>query len=308
MNPFEMIGGYLASDIRMAAPILLAGLGLLLINWSGLLNIGAEGTMLIATLVAVAGSYYTGSVWLGLLLAMASGALVGLLFAFLTVTLKANQTVTGAAINILGAGLSATLNRVIFGVNTTIAKIDTFQNLAIPGLSNIPVIGNAFFNQMPIVYIAFLMVPAISYYLFRTQSGLNLRAVGENPRVADTLGINVGRTQYLAAIAGSAIIAMGGAFLSTGLLNFFSEDMVSGRGYIALAAVIFGKYKPTGIMVAALVFMAGNVVSNILQVAGAAIPYTFLTMIPYVLTIIALAMFASRAVAPASLGKPYRRG
>lgn len=308
MTIFETIGGYLASDIRMAAPILLAGLGLLLINWSGLLNIGAEGTMLIATLVAVAGSYYTGSVWIGLLLAMASGALVGLLFAFLTVTLKANQTVTGAAINILGSGLSATLNRVIFGVNTTIAKIDTFQNLAIPGLSKLPLIGNAFFNQMPVVYIAFLMVPVISYYLFRTQSGLNLRAVGENPRVADTLGINVARTQYLAAIAGSAIIAMGGAFLSTGLLNFFSEDMVSGRGYIALAAVIFGKYKPTGIMVAALVFMAGNVVSNILQVAGAAIPYTFLTMIPYVLTIIALAMFASRAVAPASLGKPYRRG
>ncbi len=299
MTIFETIGGYLASDIRMAAPILLAGLGLLLINWSGLLNIGAEGTMLIATLVAVAGSYYTGSVWIGLLLAMASGALVGLLFAFLTVTLKANQTVTGAAINILGSGLSATLNRVIFGVNTTIAKIDTFQNLAIPGLSKLPLIGNAFFNQMPVVYIAFLMVPVISYYLFRTQSGLNLRAVGENPRVADTLGINVARTQYLAAIAGSAIIAMGGAFLSTGLLNFFSEDMVSGRGYIALAAVIFGKYKPTGIMVAALVFMAGNVVSNILQVAGAAIPYTFLTMIPYVLTIIALAMFASRAVAPA---------
>jgi ABC-type uncharacterized transport system permease subunit len=308
MEALNLIGGYLASDIRMAAPILLAGLGLLLINWSGLLNIGAEGTMLIATLVAVAGSYYTGSVWIGLLMAMASGALVGLLFAFLTVTLRANQTVTGAAINILGSGLSATLNRVIFGVNTTIAKIDTFQNFAIPGLSKIPVIGTALFNQMPIVYIAFLMVPLISYYLFRTQSGLNLRAVGENPRVADTLGINVYRTQYLAAIVGSAIIAMGGAFLSTGLLNFFTEEMVSGRGFIALAAVIFGKYKPTGIMVAALIFMAGNVVSNILQVAGAAIPYTFLTMIPYILTIIALAVFASRAVAPASLGKPYKRG
>ena len=308
MEALNLIGGYLASDIRMAAPILLAGLGLLLINWSGLLNIGAEGTMLIATLVAVAGSYYTGSVWIGLLMAMASGALVGLLFAILTVTLRANQTVTGAAINILGSGLSATLNRVIFGVNTTIAKIDTFQNLAIPGLSKIPVIGTALFNQMPIVYIAFLMVPLISYYLFRTQSGLNLRAVGENPRVADTLGINVYRTQYMAAIVGSAIIAMGGAFLSTGLLNFFTEEMVSGRGFIALAAVIFGKYKPTGIMVAALIFMAGNVVSNILQVAGAAIPYTFLTMIPYILTIIALAVFASRAVAPASLGKPYKRG
>ena len=308
MEVINTIGGYLSSDIRMAAPILLAGLGLLIINWSGLLNIGAEGTMLIATLVAVAGSYYSGSVWIGLIAAIISGALVGALFAFLTVTLRANQTVVGAAINILGSGLSATLNRVIFGVNTTIAKIDTFANWTIPGLSKIPLIGQAFFNQMPIVYLAFLMVPLMSFYLFRTQSGLNLRAVGENPRVADTLGINVYRTQYLAAIVGSAIIAMGGAFLSTGLLNFFSEDMVSGRGYIALAAVIFGKYKPSGIMVAALIFMAGNVVSNILQVAGAAIPYTFLTMIPYILTIIALAMFASRAVAPASLGRPYKRG
>ena len=308
MEVIEMIGGYLASDIRMAAPILLAGLGLLLINWSGLLNIGAEGTMLIATLVAVVGSYYSGSVWVGLLAAMVSGALVGLLFAFLTVTLKANQIVVGAAINILGSGLSATLNRVIFGVNTTIASIDTFVKWDIPLLSKVPVLGTAFFSQMPIVYLACLMVPALSYLLFRTQTGLNLRAVGENPRVADTLGINVYRVQYVAAIAGSAIIAMGGAFLSTGLLNFFTEEMVSGRGFIALAAVIFGKYKPVGIMVAALTFMAGNVASNILQVAGANIPYTFLTMIPYILTIIALAMFASRAVAPASLGKPYKRG
>ena len=308
MEMIEMIGGYVASDIRMAAPILLAGLGLLLINWSGLLNIGAEGTMLIATLVAVAGSYYSGSVWVGLIAAMVSGALVGFLFAFLTVTLKANQIVVGAAINILGSGLSATLNRVIFGVNTTIASIDTFVKWEIPLLSKVPVLGTAFFSQMPIVYIAFLMVPAMSYLLFRTQTGLNLRAVGENPRVADTLGINVYRMQYVAAIAGSAIIGMGGAFLSTGLLNFFTEEMVSGRGFIALAAVIFGKYKPIGIMVAALIFMAGNVASNILQVAGANIPYTFLTMIPYILTIIALAMFASRAVAPASLGKPYKRG
>ena len=308
MEMIEMIGGYVASDIRMAAPILLAGLGLLLINWSGLLNIGAEGTMLIATLVAVAGSYYSGSVWIGLIAAMVSGALVGFLFAFLTVTLKANQIVVGAAINILGSGLSATLNRVIFGVNTTIASIDTFVKWEIPLLSKVPVLGTAFFSQMPIVYIAFLMVPAMSYLLFRTQTGLNLRAVGENPRVADTLGINVYRMQYVAAIAGSAIIGMGGAFLSTGLLNFFTEEMVSGRGFIALAAVIFGKYKPVGIMVAALIFMAGNVASNILQVAGANIPYTFLTMIPYILTIIALAMFASRAVAPASLGKPYKRG
>lgn len=308
MDVLNTISGYIATDIRMAAPILLAGLGLLITNWSGLLNIGAEGTMLISAFAAVAGSFYFGSVWMGLLFGMISGALFGLLFAFLTVSLRANQTVVGVALNILGASLSATLNRVIFGVETTIAKIDTFDSLPIPGLSKIPILGPAFFNHMPIVYIAFVMVPLISFFLFKTQQGLNLRSVGENPRVADTLGINVYRTQYMAAILGSMIIGIGGAFLSTGLLNFFTEDMVSGRGYIALAAVIFGKYKPSGVMIAAMIFMAGNVVSNILQVAGAAIPYTFLTMIPYVLTIIALAVFASRAVAPASLGKPYKRG
>lgn len=308
MDLVQMIGSYLASDIRMATPILLAGLGLLLINRAGLLNIGAEGTMLIATLIAVGGSFFLGNVWLGLLCAMIAGALIGGLFALLTVTLRANQTVVGAAINVLGSGLSATLYRIIFGVATNNAPIDTFDVLAIPLVKDIPILGEAFFQQKPIVYIAFLMVPLVSYYLFRTQSGLNLRSVGENPKVADTLGINVARTQYSAAIVGSAIIAMGGAFLSTGLLNSFSEEMVSGRGYIALAAVIFGRYKPTGIMAAAMIFMGGNVLANILMVTGSNIPYNFLTMIPYVLTIIALAAFARSAVAPAALGKPYKRG
>ena len=305
MDLVQMIGSYLASDIRMATPILLAGLGLLLINRAGLLNIGAEGTMLIATLIAVVGSFFLGNVWLGLLCAMIAGALIGGLFALLTVTLRANQTVVGAAINVLGSGLSATLYRIIFGVATNNAPIDTFDVLAIPLVKDIPILGEAFFQQKPIVYIAFLMVPLVSYYLFRTQSGLNLRSVGENPKVADTLGINVARTQYTAAIVG---IAMGGAFLSTGLLNSFSEEMVSGRGYIALAAVIFGRYKPTGIMAAAMIFMGGNVLANILMVTGSNIPYNFLTMIPYVLTIIALAAFARSAVAPAALGKPYKRG
>ena len=245
MDLVQMIGSYLASDIRMATPILLAGLGLLLINRAGLLNIGAEGTMLIATLIAVVGSFFLGNVWLGLLCAMIAGALIGGLFALLTVTLRANQTVVGAAINVLGSGLSATLYRIIFGVATNNAPIDTFDVLAIPLVKDIPILGEAFFQQKPIVYIAFLMVPLVSYYLFRTQSGLNLRSVGENPKVADTLGINVARTQYTAAIVGSAIIAMGGAFLSTGLLNSFSEEMVSGRGYIALAAVIFASYSAT---------------------------------------------------------------
>lgn len=226
MDLVQMIGSYLASDIRMATPILLAGLGLLLINRAGLLNIGAEGTILIATLIAVVGSFFLGNVWLGLLCAMIAGALIGGLFALLTVTLRANQTVVGAAINVLGSGLSATLYRIIFGVATNNAPIDTFDVLAIPLVKDIPILGEAFFQQKPIVYIAFLMVPLVSYYLFRTQSGLNLRSVGENPKVADTLGINVARTQYSAAIVGSAIIAMGGRVPVHG----FAEFLLRGNG------------------------------------------------------------------------------
>lgn len=304
----NIIGNALASDIRMATPILIAALGLLLINEAGLLNIGVEGTMLIATLAAVAGSYFTGSVWGGLLFAIIAGGLMGLLFAFLTITLRANQTVVGVAVNILGSGLSAALNRVVFGVSTTIASIDTFKNLTIPVVSRIPIIGTALFNQMPIVYIGFLLVPVTSYFLFKTQPGLNLRAVGENPGAADTLGINVFRVRYLACIIGSMLMGVGGAFLSTGLLTFFSEEMVSGRGYIAIAAVIFGRYKPTGIMIAAMIFMAGNVIANLLQVYGVGIPYYFLSMLPYLLTVAALAMFGKSTVAPAAQGKPYKRG
>lgn len=308
IGPVNIIGNVLASDIRMATPILIAALGLLLVNEAGLLHIGVEGTMLIATLAAVAGSYYTGSVWGGLLFAIIAAGLMGLLFAFLTITLRANQTVVGVAINILGSGLSAALNRVLFGVSTTIASIDTFKNLPIPGVSKIPVIGTAFFNQMPIVYIGFLLVPVISYFLFKTQPGLNLRAVGENPGAADTLGINVYRTRYLACIFGSMLMGVGGAFLSTGLLTFFSEEMVSGRGYIAIAAVIFGRYKPTGIMFASMIFMAGNVLANLLQVYGVGIPYYFLNMLPYILTVVALALLGKSTMAPAAQGKPYRRG
>ena len=308
IGPVNIIGNVLASDIRMATPILIAALGLLLVNEAGLLHIGVEGTMLIATLAAVAGSYYTGSVWGGLLFAIIAAGLMGLLFAFLTITLRANQTVVGVAINILGSGLSAALNRVLFGVSTTIASIDTFKNLPIPGVSKIPVIGTAFFNQMPIVYIGFLLVPIISYFLFKTQPGLNLRAVGENPGAADTLGINVYRTRYLACIFGSMLMGVGGAFLSTGLLTFFSEEMVSGRGYIAIAAVIFGRYKPTGIMFASMIFMAGNVLANLLQVYGVGIPYYFLNMLPYILTVVALALLGKSTMAPAAQGKPYRRG
>ncbi len=308
MDVLSTLTGYIAADIRTATPILLAALGLLLMNRSGLINIGAEGIMLIATFVAVMATYFTKSVWLGLFFAMLSGALMGLLFAFLTVTIRANQIVVGAAFNILGTGISAMLYRIVFGMSTDVISVEGFSELSIPLLSKIPVIGPALFSHMPIVYIAFLLVPAVSYFLFKTPSGLNLRSVGENPKAADTLGVHVYRVRYAAAIAGGMLIAAGGAFLSTGLLHFFAEDMVAGRGFIALAAVIFGKYKPSGVMIAALLFALGNVAANALQATGSAIPYNFLVMIPYLLTIVALAGFAGKAVAPAAAGKPYKKG
>ncbi|MEL7609256.1 MAG: ABC transporter permease [Bacillota bacterium] len=302
------LGEYVAADLRIATPILLAALGLLLMNRSGLINIGAEGIMLIATLVAVAGTYFFKSVWLGMLVAMLSGALMGLLFALLTVTVRSNQIVVGAAFNILGSGMSAMLYRIIFGLSTDVITVSGFSDLRIPLLSDVPALGTAFFSHMPIVYLAFLLVPAMSYFLFKTPAGLNLRSVGENPKAADTLGVHVYRVRYYASVVGGMIIAAGGAFLSTGLLRFFSEEMVAGRGFIALAAVIFGRYKPMGVMIAAMLFALGTVGANSLQALGSAIPYNFLVMIPYLLTIVALAGFAGKAVGPAAAGKPYKKG
>lgn len=308
MSFFTAIGEYLAADLRMATPVLFAALGLLLMNRSGLINIGAEGTMLLATLTAVLGAHFNNdNVWVGLLYAMATGALMGLLFAVLTVTLRANQIVVGVAFNILGAGVSSTLYRIIFGVQSQLISITGFQNINIPGLSQVPVIGPVI-SQMPMVYIGFALVPIISYFLFRTPAGLTLRSVGENPKVADTLGVDVYRVRYLASVAGGVLMGMGGAFLSTGLLRFFSEDMVAGRGYIALAAVIFGRYKPGGVLLAALLFALGNVIANVLQTSNPEVPYNLLVMIPYVLTIVVLAAFGGKAVGPAAAGKPYRKG
>lgn len=309
MELLTSIGEYLAADIRLATPILFGALGILIVNRSGLLNIGCEGIMLICALVAVLGSYYSGSVWVGLLAAMAAGTVLGLLFAVLTVSLRANQIVIGQAFNLLGSGVSATLFRVLFGTDAAAQpSINTFALLRIPGLSDIPLIGRAFFSQMPPVYIAFLLVPVLAFFLFKTQSGLNLRSVGENPKAADTMGINVYKVRYLASMAGGALMAMGGAFLSTGLLRFFTEEMVSGRGFIALAAVIFGRYKSSGVMLATLLFAAGNVAANSLPALRLNIPYNFMVMIPYVLTILAMAGLTGKVTPPQALGKEYRKG
>lgn len=303
----QIISSFIEADLRVAAPILIAAIGLLYMEKAGVVNIGAEGTMLIGALAGSIGAYIFQNPWMGALVAGLVGGLVGVLFAYLVVTVKANQIVAGIAINIFALGATTTVNRIFFGLNASSASIPSFTKIAIPFLSNIPVIGS-FFNQFGLAYIAFLMVPFTYYLMKKTTIGLKIRSVGEHPEAADTAGINVFRIRYGTVIVGSMIIGVAGAYLSVGLLSFFSENMVSGRGYIALASVIFGKWNPYGIFGAAFLFGFGDALQIRLQAMGSAIPYQFLLMMPYLLTVAALAGFVGKAVAPKASGKPYFKG
>ncbi|MEL7602531.1 MAG: ABC transporter permease [Bacillota bacterium] len=301
----DFITSFLSSDVRTAMPILIAALGLVYSERAGVVNIGAEGIMLIGALASFTGSYYTGNAWAGMGIAVLSGLLIGLAFAFLVVTVKANQTVVGAALNIFGSGLSITLNRVIFGISGTPHAVDVFKNVPIPVLSKIPVLGDILFNHNVWVYIIVAGVFVANYVLFKTEMGLRIRAVGENPKACDTLGISVPRIRYGTILFSTAMCGLAGGYMSIAQLNFFIEGMVSGRGYIALAAVVFGKWNPLGVLMAVLVFGAGEAVQSKLAAMHTGIPTQFTQMIPYILTILALIGLVGKTQGPAASGKPY---
>jgi general nucleoside transport system permease protein len=303
----NIITSFLAADFRMATTVLLAALGLIFIEKSGVVNIGVEGTMLIGALTGSFASYYLGSAWLGLLAAGFAGMAVGALFAFIVVTVKANQIVTGIAFNILALGTTTTFNRILFGTRSEAITISGFSVIRIPGLSRIPVLGPSLFSQMPMVYIALLLVPLIHFFMHRTSFGLKIRAVGEHPEAADTAGINVYLVRYATIIGGSFFAGIAGAYLSLGILNFFVENMVAGRGFIALAAVIFGKWNAWGVLGATLLFGFGDALQIRLQALGSPIPYHFLLMLPYLLTVAALAGFVGKSIPPTASGKPYTK-
>lgn len=305
MNIIELITNFLTTDVRTCIPFLLAALGLIYSERAGITNIGVEGIMLIGALFGVVGSYLFGNVWMGVLLAMLVCGLISLLFAFLTITGHSDQVVVGAALNILGLGLTTALARVIFGINTAPPKIDSFARIPIPFLSKIPIIGEALFNQNAIVYLALILVPILHLILFKTELGLRIRAVGEHPKACDTVGINVYRIRYGTVIFSGIMTGLAGSYVSLGLLAFFTENMIAGRGFIALAVVIFGRYKPFGALIAALLFGAGETLQFTLQAANIGIPHQFLLMIPYALTILALAGFVGKVKGPAAGGLPY---
>ncbi len=299
------VANFINTDIQTAMPIMLAATGMIFSERAGLVNIGIEGVMLIGAFTGVAGSYMLGNAWLGLLLVIVVGGLLGLMFTFLVETARSDQVVIGMALNLFGLGLTTMLNRAVFGTNTSPPKIDSFRPLHIPFLSNIPYVGPAFFQLSSLTYIGFAAIPVVYYIVFKTNIGLKLRAVGEHPRAADTVGINVVRIRYIAGMVSCMFGAVGGAYLSMSQLNFFTENMTAGRGFIALAAVIFGKFSPVGVMLAALLFGAGNAVSYLIQATNSTIPGNLVLMIPYVLTIAALSGIVGKSVAPAASGKPY---
>lgn len=304
----EQITNFLAADVRTAIAVLIAALGFIYSERAGVVNIGAEGIMLTGSLAGVVGSFYFGNVWYGVLLAMLTGALIALVFAFLTITGRTDQVVVGAAINIFGLGLTTTLARVIFGVNTAPPKIDAFTNISIPILSKIPIFGNAVFNQNALAYVTFALVPVLYFILFKTEIGLKIRAVGEHPKACDTVGISVYKIRYATVVFSGILAGLAGSYVSLGLLSFFTENMIAGRGFIALAVVIFGKYNPVGALAAALLFGAGDALQFRLQATGTQIPFQFLLMIPYILTIFALAGFVGKNKGPESSGVPYVKG
>lgn len=301
----DFITSFLSSSIRCAMPVFIAALGLVYNERAGVVNIGVEGMMIMGALMGFVGSYYTGSAWVGLHLAAAVGILMGLLLAVWAITLRANQTVVGAAINIIGAGLATTLNRMFFGIDVIVPNIESFTALEIPVLSKIPVLGPVFFSYNILVYLALVVMVAANVVLKHTELGLRIRAVGENPRACDTMGINVTRVRYGTVLFGSMMSGLAGAYLSIAHLSVFVEDMVSGRGFIAIAAVVFGKRNPYGALMAALVFGAGEAIQYKITAGNMGVPYQFAQMIPYALTILSLIGVVGKSQAPASSGIPY---
>ncbi len=296
--------GILASGIRLATPYLYAAIGETLGQKSGVLNLGVEGQMLLGCFAAFYVVFATGNLWLGLLTAMAVGALMGLAMAFVTVNLRAQQGISGIGFYLFGLGLSDLLFQKMHG---SVETVQGFPKIYIPGLSGIPGIGDIFFSQNILVYIAYLLVPLAWFLLNKTTLGLKIRAVGENPDAADSLGVSVARVRYFTIIVGGTLSGMAGASLSIALLNVFQQNMTSGLGFIAVALVYFGAWKPVGVLGGALLFSMVNSLQLWIQVLGIPIPSDIAVMMPYVLTIFVLILSVSRVRAPAALTKPFER-
>lgn len=288
-------------------PYVLASQGTMLGGRTGLFSVSQEGIMLVGASVGFLGAYLCGSLLLGLLLAMLAGALFGLALAYFTTTLKMNQFVIGLALFFIGLGLSTLFPKIVIGVTLQPPLIPTLPQVPIPGLSQIPILGDILFNQNALVYFAILLSIFLYYLFYKTSIGLELRSVGENPKAADSLGVNVFLMRYVTAIFGGMLMGLAGAYLPMVYTGTFTQGMAHGRGWIAIALTFFGGWSPHLIFLGALFFAGVEVLALRVQVGGVGVPYQFLLTLPYIATILVM-IFASRWVrAPAFLGQNYDR-
>lgn len=297
----------LAAALIAAVPLVLAALGEAVGEQAGLLNLGIEGMMLSGAFFGFTATYETGSALAGILAGIATGALFGLLFAALTIALRVDQVIVGLAITIFGGGLTAFLYRDIYGGQNPSLSADT-PTIAIPLLERIPILGSALFDQQILFYVAFALVPTFAFLLYRTRFGLEVRAVGEQPFAADAAGIDVARTRAIAALIAGAMAGFAGAFLSVADLKIFQVGMTVGGGFIALALTMVGGWNPWRILVASVLFGLLRSLGNGLQILGIDVRTEFVTMLPYLGIMVALALLAGRTPLPAALGIPYIRG
>jgi general nucleoside transport system permease protein len=300
--------GFFAAMVRISTPLVLATLGELINERSGVLNLGIEGIMLLGSMVGFTVAFFTGSLWLGVAAAILVGALAGLVMSFLAVVLGVSQHVSGIGMTLLATGLAFYFYRLIFGQPGVPPNIVPFEAVPIPFLSDIPFVGPVFFTQNVITYIAYLVVPATAFVLYRTAWGLNLRTVGENPRAADAAGISVWGMRTQALVIGGGLMGLAGAYLTIAQFNAFTFGVVSGRGWVAIALVVFGQWNPWRCAAGALLFAALEALQLRLQATNILhVPYPVLLMMPFVLTIVAMALVSRNARAPASLLIPFRK-
>lgn len=297
--------GILASGFRLATPYLYAALGETFGQKSGVLNLGVEGIMLLGAFAGFYVSFTTDNLWLGLLAAMLVGAVMGLIVAVINVTLKAEQGISGIGVFLFGLGMSDLLFQMTMG---TVETVKGFAPIHIPVLSDLPIVGEIFFQQNLLVYIAYALVPISWFVLNKTNFGLKIRAVGENPEAADSLGVSVNTVRYLTSILGGILSGIAGASLSIALLNVFQQNLTSGMGFIAVALVYFGGWRPAGVLIGSLIFSMVNALQLWVQVLNIPIPSDIAIMMPYLLTILALVVAVQRVRPPTALGKPFERG
>lgn len=298
----------LAAAIRLALPVLLATLGEIITELSGILNLGLEGIMSVGAFTGFAVAFATGNIWLGLLAAALAGALMGCLMAFLSISLRINQVLAGLVLVLFGVSLSMFLYRQIFGISGSPPRIQPLETSAIPVLSEIPYVGQVLFNQSLFVYLVLPLAIGLWFVIQHTTWGLNLRASGEVPSALETAGTSVAAVRYAAVIFGGALVGLGGGFLTTGQLGLFIEGVVAGRGWVALALVIFSRWRPGLALLGAMVFGLADAIQFRLQALGpAAVPYEVFLMLPYVITILVLLTAGQRLAQPTALGQSYSK-